>query len=312
MRNMTMVLVAALVGIVSAIYAAVPPIISYQGRLLTAAGFPAPDGTVAVRFSIYDVPTGGTPLWSEPHTALQVKGGLFATMLGSVVNLPANIFDSPSRFMAIKLGDDPEMMPRQQVASVPFALKAGIADVADTVKDGAITTAKLADGAVETAKLADGAVNAVKLADGSVTTPVIADGAITSSKLSANAIMLGYAETHSHFATTLWSEQQIPGLSTTVSIPAGRKVKVTVWCRSLQNITGGYVLLSLWDGPVGTGTMIADTCAMATAHQEFPASIISVQSVTGDKTYNVGLRAVNGEAYMEAGAVPAFILVEAL
>lgn len=166
--------------------AAVPPMISYQGKLMQPSGIPVPDGAYSIRFAIYDAPTAGNTLWSETNPSVQVKGGLFATMLGSVVNLPANIFDSSSRFFGVKVGGDLEMTPRQQVASVAFAVKAASADTAATaatVSDGAIVTTKLADKSVASAKIADSAVITTAIADSAVNTSKIADGAVTAAKL---------------------------------------------------------------------------------------------------------------------------------
>jgi len=112
--------------------------INYQGKLMLPSGAPIADGTYSMRFAIYDVPTGGTALWSETNPAVQVKGGLFAVMLGSVTNLPANIFDSPDRFFGVTVGTDTEMTPRQKIASVAYA------QIAGSVPDGSITVAKLA------------------------------------------------------------------------------------------------------------------------------------------------------------------------
>lgn len=137
-------------------YSAVPPVISYQGKLLQPSGAPVPDGTYSIQFAIYDVPTGGNSLWSETNPSVQVKGGLFSVLLGSVVNLPANIFDNPDRWFAVKVGDDSEMTPRQKIASVVYAIKAEMAASAATVADASITTDKIAAGAVTVDKLAVG------------------------------------------------------------------------------------------------------------------------------------------------------------
>jgi len=125
MRRVLILLVCLVVGMSVAACAEVPPMINYQGKLMQPSGAVVPDGTYSMQFAIYDVPTGGTALWSETNTSVQVKGGLFATMLGSVVNLPANIFDSPNRWFGVKVGADPEMTPRQKTASVPYAQAAG-------------------------------------------------------------------------------------------------------------------------------------------------------------------------------------------
>ena len=179
--NIILVLIIA----ATAACASVPPMISYQGKLMQPSGAVVPDGTYSMQFAIYDVPTGGTALWSETNPSVAVKGGLFATMLGSVVNLPSNIFDNPSRFFGVKVGSDPEMIPRQQIASSAFAFRSA---VAGTVDDGSITTSKLADGAVTESKIADGAVSNAKIADGSVTTSKLATDPASLSNVSGGAL----------------------------------------------------------------------------------------------------------------------------
>jgi len=124
--------------------------INYQGKLLKPDGTAVADGTYGMKFAIYAVPTGGDALWWEQNPTVQVKKGLFSVLLGSVINLPANIFDSPNRFFGVTVGADPEMTPRQQITTAAYAFKAGSAD---TVADGAVTTAKISDGAVTVSKV---------------------------------------------------------------------------------------------------------------------------------------------------------------
>ena len=198
MKHIILVLsiVISLISATLQAWSAVPPMINYQGKLTGADGRPIADGAYAVTFAIYPVPIGGVALWSETNTAVQVKGGLFNVLLGSVINLPANIFDAPDRFFGVQVGTDAEMTPRQQIASVPFAVRAESADtatkatqadraatadaaaIADTVKDGAITTSKLADGVVTTGKLSDGSITTTKIADANVTIEKLASGSV--------------------------------------------------------------------------------------------------------------------------------------
>ncbi len=152
------VLLLLLVAVAAA--ADVPPVMNFQGRLTDASANPVADGTYTLQFAIYDVATGGTPLWSESNGGVTTKNGLFSVLLGSVVNLPANIFDNPNRWFGVTVGSDAEMTPRQPFASVPSAFRT---NTAQTVDDGAITASKLADSAVTTAKLADGSVTPAKL-----------------------------------------------------------------------------------------------------------------------------------------------------
>jgi len=176
MSRLSVVVIVSLMAVAQLCQAAVPPMISYQGKLMQPTGAPVPDGTYPMQFGIYDVPAGGNALWSETNPSVQVKGGLFSVLLGSVVNLPGNIFDSPDRWFGVKVGTDPEMMPRQKIASVAYAVKAGSSDVALTVPDGAITTSKVAPAAITTDRLALGAVTADRLAPAAVTADKLAPG----------------------------------------------------------------------------------------------------------------------------------------
>lgn len=190
MKEKILIISFVLVLLAVSIQAAVPPVISYQGKLRQPNGTSIPDDTYSVRFAIYDAPTGGEPLWSETNPSVQVKGGLFAVLLGSVNNLGANILDSQERYLGIKVNEDAELSPRQRIASVATALRAGEADVAKTVLDGAITTDKLADAAVTTGKLGDGAVTADQIADGAVGGTKIANNSVDGDRLRDGAITL--------------------------------------------------------------------------------------------------------------------------
>ena len=60
--------------------------IAYQGRLADSAGNPL-TGTYNMIFRLYNVPTGGAPLWEEQWTGsngVRVSDGLFNVMLGSL------------------------------------------------------------------------------------------------------------------------------------------------------------------------------------------------------------------------------------
>lgn len=140
--------------------AAVPSVINYQGKLMQPSGAPVPDGAYSMVFSIYDAPTGGNLLWSEPNSSVQVKGGLFNVLLGNTTAFPDGLFDSAQRYFAVKVGTDPEMTPRQLIASSVAS------QISKTVVDGSITTPKLADQAVTTEKIANAAITAEKLVPG--------------------------------------------------------------------------------------------------------------------------------------------------
>ena len=103
----------------------VPQLINYQGTLTNASGAPVPNGQYTVVFSIYNVPTQGAALWTET-TSVATTGGSFSILLGSVNPFPASFFaDNSVTYLGVKVGNDAEMLPRQQIASVGYALAAG-------------------------------------------------------------------------------------------------------------------------------------------------------------------------------------------
>ena len=187
MRSLFAALAALTLLTTAACADAVPQLVNYQGKVYQPSGAAVPDGAYKVAFSIYDVPTGGTAIWTETYDALQVKGSAFHVLLGSINPIGASIFGSAERFLGVKLATDPELSPRQKIASVPYALVAEKAATAGTATTATTATEASHAAAADTALLAqtvpDGAISADKLSDASVGTAKIADGAVTVSKL---------------------------------------------------------------------------------------------------------------------------------
>jgi hypothetical protein len=102
--------------------AEVPPTVGYQGRLYNESNVPI-DATLTVKFAIYPVATGGSPVWSEEQTIV-FQNGYFAAELGSVTPFEATTFDGTVGFLGVTVGTDVEMTPRTSIASVPYALNA--------------------------------------------------------------------------------------------------------------------------------------------------------------------------------------------
>jgi hypothetical protein len=119
--------------------------INYQGKLTTAAGAPVND-TLQMVFSIYS-DTGGTNLlWTETQPAVVVEKGVSNVLLGSVDSIPYSVFDGSTRYLGVKVGDDPEIIPRKPMVSVAYAYRASTADGGGNsgwVDDGAVV--RLAD-----------------------------------------------------------------------------------------------------------------------------------------------------------------------
>jgi len=106
-------------------YSAVPQTINYQGFLTDSGGTPV-DGTVQMTFSLYDVATGGSPLWTETQTSVTVSDGIYSVVLGSVT--PINLAFDTQYYLGIEVETDGEMTPRQALTSVGYALNADRVD----------------------------------------------------------------------------------------------------------------------------------------------------------------------------------------
>ncbi len=112
--------------------ASVPPLVSYQGKLTDTSGQPVPDGVFNMRFLLYDLETAGSVVWQEPASGnppipVQVTGGLFTVLLGSVVPLTASNFTGSS-WLQTEVNGEP-LTPRIQIVSSAYAIRASTFDL---------------------------------------------------------------------------------------------------------------------------------------------------------------------------------------
>ncbi|MFT5454915.1 MAG: subtilisin-like proprotein convertase family protein [Myxococcota bacterium] len=103
---------------------AVPVELSHQGRPLDAAGVPL-DGVHPVEVLLYAEGEGGVPLWEQLDYPDFIDG-YYAFTLGWDGPLDDDLFAGDALWMAIRIDDGAEL-PRLQVASAPFARRAGVA-----------------------------------------------------------------------------------------------------------------------------------------------------------------------------------------
>ena len=122
-----------------------PAVLNYQGFLVDTDGNPV-SGEWTLSFMLFDQPDGGLPFFSETRS-VNAELGVFTALLGSNPDspLPAQLFEQGEIWLGIAVhGDDGpvELLPRQQVASVPYALQAqqsaecGVCALAMGVGDG--------------------------------------------------------------------------------------------------------------------------------------------------------------------------------
>ena len=113
---------------------AVPLLLTQQGQIFESDGSPL-SGSEDVRFAIYTSETGGTLLWQETFS-VTFDGGYYSVVLGNDTTLEPGNFDGSVRYLGIKLGTNDEMEPRSAITSVPYAIRAGWAEMATTPSQG--------------------------------------------------------------------------------------------------------------------------------------------------------------------------------
>jgi len=104
-----------------------PSAITYQGHLNYQGN--SFNGNVDVILSLWDSPSGGSQLGSAVTKAnLTISNGLFTATL----DFGIGAFTGADRWLGINIGTDPELVPRQQLTSTPYAIRAAAANAADS------------------------------------------------------------------------------------------------------------------------------------------------------------------------------------
>jgi len=114
--------------------AEIPKQVNYQGRLTDSNGNFVADGDYPMEFIIYNAQENGELEWSEIHSSVSVKNGLFSVRLGTIdpIENPLEIDDfyddinGGNRWLEIKVEIDAvwnTLLPRTKFTSVPYAYK---------------------------------------------------------------------------------------------------------------------------------------------------------------------------------------------
>jgi hypothetical protein len=189
-------------ALLSPVFSQVPQLINYQGRVaVNNVNF---DGGGQFKFALVNG-DGTTTYWSNDGTStagsqpsaavsLTVTKGLYSVLLGDATLpnmqiIPNSVFDNGDVRLRVWFNDGMHgfqwLAPDQRVAAVGYAIMAA---TAQTVPDGAITTAKLANNAVGTAQLQNGSVTAAKITGPLVTSQV---PSLDAAKITSGAFDLG-------------------------------------------------------------------------------------------------------------------------
>jgi hypothetical protein len=106
----------------------IPQMLSYQGKLTDTLGQPVPNGSYPMMFLLYNVPSGGSPFWSETQS-VTTKSGLFSVFLGSVTPI-GSLPDAGAVYLGMTVSGGPELTPRVRIVSAAYAYKADTANYA--------------------------------------------------------------------------------------------------------------------------------------------------------------------------------------
>jgi hypothetical protein len=152
------------------LWAAVPGLINYQGKLLEGGQPVTTDvqSPLAITFRFYDASASGSLLFEEEQDVAVVEGvysvqlGQSTTGSGSYGTLIEAVASEANVWLEVEINGE-TLLPRQKFTSTPYAISAGVAAVAVTVMDSAINSAAITNNSVTAEKLADGSVTLAKL-----------------------------------------------------------------------------------------------------------------------------------------------------
>lgn len=118
------------------VQAQIPRTISFQGVLADAQGNLVPDGNHQLQIVLYDQATNGNQVFVENQTIPVVKG-IFNVIIGSVAAIPQSLNFDRAYFLGVRVDGGNELTPRTALTSVPYALRAERANIAESLSPNA-------------------------------------------------------------------------------------------------------------------------------------------------------------------------------
>lgn len=109
-------------------FAASPALINYQGRLVDSAGNPVTT-TTSANLKLFLQEADGGSVWEQTIANVEVANGLYAFEFGDAAL--AGVLTNESCWLELTLNGE-TFSPRQRLVSVPYALRADVADSAES------------------------------------------------------------------------------------------------------------------------------------------------------------------------------------
>ncbi len=117
-----------IVILTATVWATIPKLLNFQGVLRNGSGAPLSNSTVSVEFKIYDAALNGNAKWMETQSVTTDTFGFFNVVLGSLTPIEDSVFKEMDRYLGVKVGTDPELLPRVRLVSVAYANRVSTVD----------------------------------------------------------------------------------------------------------------------------------------------------------------------------------------
>lgn len=123
-KNLVVMVIVLLMLAATGAFAGAPPMIKYQGRLLDSEGV-AVHGIRSIALVIYNVPSGGSPLWNSGPKEIEVTNGLFNFILEDGTPPLSSLDWEPEDALYIQVTvEGIDLLPRERITSAVYTLNA--------------------------------------------------------------------------------------------------------------------------------------------------------------------------------------------
>lgn len=127
----TLLITALIIACVAFVaHADIPQTLSYQGVLTDGGGSAVADGDYSIEFGLYDVPSGGSALWSETQLVTVTKG-IFNVVLGLIT--PLNLSFDSQYYLGMSVEGGAELSPRIPLNASAYSLNSRAVAGSDNV-----------------------------------------------------------------------------------------------------------------------------------------------------------------------------------